>query len=53
MTLKLLMVAAGLLVAAAVGIAARLWRSRLDQMTGEQVSGDWLATARGREEQPW
>lgn len=53
MTFKLLMVAAGVLAAAAVWIAARLRRSRSDQITGEQVSGDWLAAARAREEQPW
>jgi hypothetical protein len=53
MTLKLLVLAGGLLALAA-GAIAHLTRSRSSEITNEQLSGDWLAEARGREEQqPW
>jgi hypothetical protein len=53
MTFKLLVVAGGLLVLAAAGVAARVRRSRFNRITTDQLSGDWLAEARAREEQPW
>ena len=53
MTLKFLVLAGGLLALAA-GAFVRLTRSRSSEISNEQLSGDWLAQARGREEQqPW
>jgi hypothetical protein len=52
MILKLL-VAAGGLLALAFGAALRFRRGRSNGITTEQLSGDWLAQARGREEHPW
>jgi hypothetical protein len=53
MTLNLLVVAGGLLVLAAGGLVARFRRSRSNRITTEQLSGDWLAEARAREDEPW
>lgn len=55
MTLKLLLWAGGLLALAAAGAAARLAKTRSSsaQITTEQLSGDWLAQARGKEEHQW
>jgi hypothetical protein len=50
MILKLLVAAGGLL---ALIIAAAMRLRRHNQITTEQLSGDWLAQARAREEQPW
>jgi hypothetical protein len=52
MMLKIFMVAGGLLALAAAGVAAR-FRRRSTRITTDQLSGDWLAQARGREEHPW
>jgi hypothetical protein len=53
MTFNLLMVAGGVLAAVAAGLAARLRQSRSKRITTDQVSGDWLAQARGREDHQW
>ena len=53
MTFKLLAWAGGLLVLAAAGAMARLSRARASQITTEQLSGDWLAQARAKEEHQW
>jgi hypothetical protein len=53
MIFNLFMVAGGLLALAAAGAVARLRRSRAPRITTDQLSGDWLAQARGREEHPW
>jgi hypothetical protein len=53
MTLKLLAWAGGLLVLAAVGAVVRFTRARSPQITTEQLSGDWLAQARAKEEHQW
>lgn len=53
MILKLLMVAGGLLAALAAGVFVRWTRTRSSRITTEHLSGDWLAQARGREEQQW
>jgi hypothetical protein len=52
MSLKILMVAGGLLAFLAAGVAA-LFKRRSDRITTDGVSGDWLAQARAREEQQW
>lgn len=52
MILKLLMVAGGLLAVLAAGVFVRRTRNR-SRITTEHLSGDWLAHARGREEQQW
>jgi hypothetical protein len=52
MTLKLLVLAGGLLALAA-GAIARFTRARSTKITNEQLSGDWLAQARSKEEQQW
>lgn len=52
MTLKLLIVVGGLL-ALAVGVATRWRSSPFFKITTDQLSGDWLAETRGREEQQW
>jgi hypothetical protein len=52
MTLKLLIVVGGLL-ALAIGVAMRWRQSPFFGITTDQLSGDWLAEARGREEQQW
>jgi hypothetical protein len=51
MTLKLIALAGGLLALAAAALAL-FTRDRSSGITNEQVSGDWLAQARGKEE-PW
>ena len=53
MTFNILIVAGGLLTVAVAGIVARLRRSSSKRITTDQLSGDWLAQARSREEQPW
>jgi hypothetical protein len=52
MTLNIIVLAGGLLVLA-VGVLTHFTRSRNSDVTTDQVSGDWLAEARGKEEQPW
>ena len=52
MSLKILMVAGGLLAFLAAGVAAGFKR-RSGRITTDEVSGDWLAQARAREEQQW
>jgi hypothetical protein len=52
MTFKFLMVAGGLLAFVAAGVAARFKR-RSGNITTDQVSGNWLAQARAREDQQW
>ena len=52
MMLKLL-IAGGLLAFAAAGAAIRFKRARSTRITTEELSGDWLAQARAREEHQW
>jgi hypothetical protein len=52
MTLKLIVMAGGLLALAA-GAIAHFARTRSNEITNEQLSGDWLAQARAREEHQW
>ena len=52
MTLNIIVLAGGLLVLAA-GVLTRPTRARSSDVSTDQVSGDWLAQARGKEEQPW
>jgi hypothetical protein len=52
MTLKLLVLAGGLLAVAAAAIA-HFTRARSTEITNEQLSGDWLAHARSKEEEQW
>ena len=52
MTLKLLVMAGGLLALAA-GAIAHFTRARSTEINNEQLSGDWLAQARAKEEQQW
>jgi hypothetical protein len=51
MTLKLIAMAGGLLALAAA-VLAHFTRDRSSGIANDQVSGDWLAQARGKEE-PW
>ena len=51
MTLKLIVLAGGLLALAAA-LLAHFLRDRSSGSANEQVSGDWLAQARGKDE-PW
>jgi hypothetical protein len=54
MTLKFLVWAGGLLAVAVAGAVVRLSRQQSsNDITTEQLSGDWLAEARGREEHQW
>jgi hypothetical protein len=54
MTLKFWMLAGGLLAIVAAGTAVRLSRARGKRQPTDQLSNDWLAQARSREEQqPW
>jgi hypothetical protein len=53
MTLKLLALAGGLLTFVAAAAAVHLKRTRTTRITTDQLSGDWLAQARAREEQRW
>jgi len=53
MILKLLVLAGGLLAFAATAAAVHLSRSRSNRITTDQLSGDWLAHARAREEEQW
>jgi hypothetical protein len=53
MALNLWILAGGLLAFAAAGTAIRLVRARSKRFTIDQLSGDWLAQARAREEHPW
>jgi hypothetical protein len=50
MTIKYLMMAGGLLALVMGGVAFRFLRARASRITPDQLSGDWLAQARGREE---
>jgi len=52
MTLRLLALAGGLLALAA-GALAHFTRARSSRITTEQLSGDWLAQARSKEEHQW
>ena len=52
MTLKTWILAGGLLAFAAAGTAIRMARARSKRLTMDQLSGDWLAQARAREEHP-
>lgn len=52
MTLRLWILAGGLLAFAAASAALRLTRGRSKRVTTDQLSGDWLAQARAREEHP-
>ena len=51
MTLKLIALAGGLLALAAVAVAA-FKRGSSSEITNEQLSGEWVAQARGKDE-PW
>lgn len=53
MTFNLWILAGGLLAFAAAGTAIRITRARAKRFTTDQLSGDWLAQARAREEHPW
>ena len=53
MTLNLIVWAGGLLALAAAAAAVRRSRTRSTQITTEQLSGDWLAQARAKEEHEW
>jgi hypothetical protein len=54
MTMKLLIMAGGVLLLLLGGAAIRYLRARANRITPDQLSGDWLAQARGREEHhPW
>lgn len=53
MTVNVLIVAGGLLAAVVVGAMIRARRTRANRITTDQLSGDWLAHARSREDQPW
>lgn len=53
MTLKLWILAGGLLAFAAAGAAIRRTRARSKRFIADHLSGDWLAQARAREEHPW
>ncbi len=53
MTFKIWILAGGLLAFAAAGTAIRRARVRSKRFTMDQLSGDWLAQARAREEHPW
>jgi hypothetical protein len=53
MILKLWLVAGGLLAFAAARTVIRRTRSRSKAFKTDQLSGDWLAQARAREEHPW
>ena len=47
------MALAGGLLALAVGALAHFRRARSSRITTEQLSGDWLAQARAKEEEQW
>jgi hypothetical protein len=53
MTVNVLIVAGGLLALALVGAVVRIKRARSGDISTDQLSGDWLAQARGREDQQW
>jgi hypothetical protein len=53
MTLKLWLLAGGLLAFAAARSAIRRSRTRSKDLTTDQLSGEWLAQSRSREEHPW
>jgi hypothetical protein len=54
MTFKLWIVAGGLLAFAAASTAIRRSRARAKRFTyTDQLSNDWLAQTRSREEHPW
>jgi hypothetical protein len=53
MTLKLWLLAGGLLAFAAARTAIRRSRTHSKDITTNQLSGEWLAHTRSREEHPW
>jgi hypothetical protein len=54
MTVKLWILAGGLLAFAAAGTAIRRARARTKKFRyTDQLSTDWLSQARAREEHPW
>ena len=53
MTFNLWILAGGLLAFAAAGTVLRFTRARSKRFTSDQLSGDWLAQARAREEHQW
>jgi hypothetical protein len=53
MTFKLWFFAGGLLAFAAAGTALRMSRVRAKRFSTDQLSSDWLAQARAREEHQW
>jgi hypothetical protein len=53
MTFKLWILSGGLLAFAAAGTALGMVRARSKRFTTDQLSRDWLAQARAREEHPW
>jgi hypothetical protein len=53
MIFKYLILAGGLLALVVTGAIVRLRSARSNRITTDQLSGDWLAQARGREDQPW
>ena len=53
MNLTLWLLAGGLLAFAAAKTAIRRSRMRSKPFTTDQLSGNWLAQARSREDQPW
>ena len=52
MTLNLIVLAGGLLALAAAAVAAFTRARSSSGITNEQLSGEWVAQARGKEE-PW
>ena len=54
MTFNLLVLAVGVLALAVAGVVVRLSRTRpTKEISTEQLSGDWLAQARAKEEHEW
>jgi hypothetical protein len=53
MTFNLLVWAGGLLALAVAGAVVRRSRQRSTEITTEQLSGNWLAEARAKEEHEW
>ena len=53
MTFNILVWAGGLLALAVAGAVVRLSRQRSTEISTEQLSGDWLAQARSKEEHQW
>ena len=53
MTFNILVWAGGLLALAVAGAVVRLSRQRSTEISTEQLSGDWLAEARAKEDHEW